>query len=36
MRQNFPAICINICLNSNKYNIKKGFQKNEKFSIIIL
>jgi len=36
MRQDFPIICINICLNSNKYNIKKGLQKSEMFSIITL
>lgn len=36
MRQDFPTICINICLNSNKYNIKKGLQKSEMFSIITL
>lgn len=35
-RQDFPTICINICLNSNKYNIKKGLQKSEMFSIITL
>lgn len=36
IRQDFPAIYINICLNSNKYNVKKGLQKSEMFSIITL
>jgi len=25
MRQDFPIICTNICLNSNKYNIYSRF-----------